>query len=227
MIHLLSHIDFVSLFIQVFELLVLLFDISAYQKQANFWNLSSYRFYDKSYRWLPGFDPWSGSVSPKHPIHSPVASLGRCFILCSSEPYFQMGPNTLRVPMELHKEARENLSRSLRDAAEDYTVNSYMYFQGGRNNQRFDTDQNYVIFRQVNYFIENGLVFTMVLLHYTSKFPFLLRLHTTLCTSMTMNDRTIMSKWNRSNFCWHHEHVKCKCLSRNQNLQTCMQNADR
>ena len=76
----------------------------------------------------------------------------------NNEPYFQMGPNTLRVPMELHKEARENLSRSLRDAAEDYTVNSYMYFQGGRNNQRFDTDQNYVIFRQVNYFIENALL---------------------------------------------------------------------
>ena len=68
----------------------------------------------------------------------------------NNEPYFQMGPDTLRIPMTLHREARENLSRSVRDAAEDYTVNSYMYFQGARNNQRFDTDTNYVIFRQVS-----------------------------------------------------------------------------
>nr|ADO22596.1 ANTP class homeobox transcription factor ANTP22 [Mnemiopsis leidyi] len=66
----------------------------------------------------------------------------------NGEPYFQMGPDTLRIPMTLHREARENLSRSVRDGAEDYTVNSYMFFQGGRKNRRFDTDINYVIFRQ-------------------------------------------------------------------------------
>ena len=35
----------------------------------------------------PGFDPWSGSVSPKHPIFSPVASLGSHSCFCSSVPY--------------------------------------------------------------------------------------------------------------------------------------------
>ena len=34
----------------------------------------------------PGFEPWSGSVSPKHPIISPVASLGKNFSFCSSLP---------------------------------------------------------------------------------------------------------------------------------------------
>lgn len=65
------------------------------------------------------------------------------------KPYFQMSPDTLRISMELHQEAREKLSKSVRDSAEDYTVNSFLYFQGGRNQRRFDTDQNYVIFRQV------------------------------------------------------------------------------
>jgi glycerol dehydrogenase-like iron-containing ADH family enzyme len=30
---------------------------------------------------LPGSEPWSGSVRPKQPIHSPLASLGRYFWL--------------------------------------------------------------------------------------------------------------------------------------------------
>ena len=34
----------------------------------------------------PGSDPASGSVSPKHPMYSPLASLGRYFCFCSSEP---------------------------------------------------------------------------------------------------------------------------------------------
>ncbi len=34
----------------------------------------------------PGSEPWSGSVRPKQPIHSPVASLGRYFLRCSSVP---------------------------------------------------------------------------------------------------------------------------------------------
>ena len=33
-----------------------------------------------------GFDPWSGSLSPKQPIFSPVASLGSHSCLCSSLP---------------------------------------------------------------------------------------------------------------------------------------------
>ena len=39
----------------------------------------------------PGFEPWSGSVNPKQPIHSPEANFGKYFIRCSSEPYFQIG----------------------------------------------------------------------------------------------------------------------------------------
>jgi hypothetical protein len=81
-----------------------------------------------------------------HPVNFEV---GAYKVDENNDPYFQMGPDTLRVPMELHKEARENLGRAVREAAEDYTVNSYLYFQGGRNNRRFDTDINYVIFRQV------------------------------------------------------------------------------
>ena len=33
---------------------------------------------------LPGSEPWSGSVRPKQPIHSPVASFGRYFRRCAS-----------------------------------------------------------------------------------------------------------------------------------------------
>ena len=39
----------------------------------------------------PGFEPKSGSVKPKQPIISPVASLGKNRNFCSSEPYFQIG----------------------------------------------------------------------------------------------------------------------------------------
>ena len=39
----------------------------------------------------PGFEPWSGSVRPKQPINSPVASLGKYLIFCSSLPYFHIG----------------------------------------------------------------------------------------------------------------------------------------
>ena len=34
----------------------------------------------------PGSEPWSGSVSPKQPTHSPVASRGRNFSRCASVP---------------------------------------------------------------------------------------------------------------------------------------------
>ena len=36
-------------------------------------------------RMLPGSEPASGSVRPKQPTHSPVASLGRYFLRCSSD----------------------------------------------------------------------------------------------------------------------------------------------
>ncbi len=37
-----------------------------------------------------GFEPKSGSVSPKQPIASPAASLGSHSCFCSSEPKFQI-----------------------------------------------------------------------------------------------------------------------------------------
>ena len=35
---------------------------------------------------LAGSEPWLGSVSPKQPTHSPVASLGRYFCFWASLP---------------------------------------------------------------------------------------------------------------------------------------------
>ncbi|KGD38142.1 hypothetical protein DO70_6467 [Burkholderia pseudomallei] len=43
---------------------------------------------------LPGSEPWFGSVSPKQPIHSPVASFGRYFSFCASEPNSKIGTIT-------------------------------------------------------------------------------------------------------------------------------------
>src|SRR5580698_2071824 len=43
---------------------------------------------------LPGSEPWFGSVSPKQPIHSPVASLGRYLAFCASEPNSWIGTIT-------------------------------------------------------------------------------------------------------------------------------------
>ncbi len=43
---------------------------------------------------LPGSEPWFGSVRPKQPIHSPVASLGRYFCLSASLPNSLIGTMT-------------------------------------------------------------------------------------------------------------------------------------
>jgi hypothetical protein len=43
---------------------------------------------------LPGSEPWFGSVRPKQPIHSPVASLGRYFCLVASLPNSKIGTMT-------------------------------------------------------------------------------------------------------------------------------------
>ena len=40
---------------------------------------------------LAGSEPWLGSVRPKQPTHSPVASLGRNFCFCASLQYSLMG----------------------------------------------------------------------------------------------------------------------------------------
>eukprot|EP01139_Manchomonas_bermudensis_P019373 Amastigsp_a676681_878.p5 type:complete len:106 gc:universal Amastigsp_a676681_878:725-408(-) len=39
----------------------------------------------------PGSEPWFGSVSPKQPMSSPVASFGRNFSFCAAEPNSLMG----------------------------------------------------------------------------------------------------------------------------------------
>src|SRR5215475_4843005 len=39
----------------------------------------------------PGSEPWSGSVSPKQPTISPLASLGRYLRRCASDPYLKTG----------------------------------------------------------------------------------------------------------------------------------------
>ena len=59
-----------------------------------------------------------------------------------------MGPDTLKISMELHKEARETLCAKVRDLKQ-YKPGSYLYFEGAIDNQKFDTDQNYCVFRQV------------------------------------------------------------------------------
>ena len=43
---------------------------------------------------LPGSEPWFGSVSPKQPIHSPLASFGRYFCFCASLPNSKIGTMT-------------------------------------------------------------------------------------------------------------------------------------
>ena len=42
----------------------------------------------------PGSDPAPGSVNPKQPIHSPVASFGRNFCFCASVPNSLIGTIT-------------------------------------------------------------------------------------------------------------------------------------
>ncbi len=43
---------------------------------------------------LPGSEPWFGSVRPKQPIHSPLASFGRYFCFCASLPNSKIGTMT-------------------------------------------------------------------------------------------------------------------------------------
>ena len=43
---------------------------------------------------LPGSEPWFGSVRPKQPINSPVASLGRYFCFVASLPNSLIGTIT-------------------------------------------------------------------------------------------------------------------------------------
>src|SRR5687767_15228318 len=42
----------------------------------------------------PGSEPWLGSVRPKQPIHSPLASLGKYFFFVSGLPNSKIGSMT-------------------------------------------------------------------------------------------------------------------------------------
>ncbi len=65
----------------------------------------------------PGSEPWFGSVRPKQPIHSPVASFGRNFSLCAGVPNSWIGvitsePCTLII--ERKPESTRSTSRATR-----------------------------------------------------------------------------------------------------------------
>ena len=61
----------------------------------------------------PGFEPKSGSVSPKQPISAPEASRGSQCCFCSSEPKAKMGYMT-RAPCT---EAKERMPLSPRSSS--------------------------------------------------------------------------------------------------------------
>ena len=61
---------------------------------------------------LPGSEPALGSVSPKQPIHSPVASRGRNFRFCASVPNSLIGTIT-REPCTLIIERKPESTRSI------------------------------------------------------------------------------------------------------------------
>ena len=59
----------------------------------------------------PGSEPAFGSVRPKQPIHSPVASFGRYFCFCASVPNSLMGTITSE-PCTLIIERKPESTRS-------------------------------------------------------------------------------------------------------------------
>ena len=63
-------------------------------------------------RMPPGLEPKSGSVRPKQPIASPVASLGSQWRFCSSEPKVSMGYMTSE-PCTLAKLRMPESARSI------------------------------------------------------------------------------------------------------------------
>jgi hypothetical protein len=65
----------------------------------------------------PGSEPWFGSVRPKQPIHSPVASLGRYFLRCASVPKSKIGSMTSEdctLIIERYPESTRSTSRAIR-----------------------------------------------------------------------------------------------------------------
>ncbi len=65
----------------------------------------------------PGSDPASGSVSPKQPTSSPVASRGRYFCRCASLPNAWMGNMTrldCTLAAERYPESTRSISRATR-----------------------------------------------------------------------------------------------------------------
>ena len=68
---------------------------------------------------LPGSEPWLGSVRPKQPIHSPVASFGRYLRRCASVPYVKIGIHDERA---LHAHHRAVARIDALDLARDEAV---------------------------------------------------------------------------------------------------------
>eukprot|EP00045_Choanoeca_perplexa_P011086 m.115923 g.115923 ORF g.115923 m.115923 type:complete len:511 (-) comp15508_c0_seq3:74-1606(-) len=65
----------------------------------------------------------------------------------SSEPYFDMGPHTFRIPMTLFAENRQRLAAAMKDAGHSGII----LLKGGEQETRHDTDHEN-IFRQESYF---------------------------------------------------------------------------
>lgn len=63
--------------------------------------------------------------------------------------FFQMGPQTHAIPMEMYRENRERVTKALKVAMPTIKEGSLVLLQGGQDKSLYDTDVDYV-FRQVN-----------------------------------------------------------------------------
>ena len=65
----------------------------------------------------PGSEPWLGSVRPKQPIDSPLASFGRYFFFCASLANSKIGSMTsddCTLIIERYPESTRSTSRAIR-----------------------------------------------------------------------------------------------------------------
>jgi Xaa-Pro dipeptidase len=69
--------------------------------------------------------------------------------MATSEPYFSMGPETLRIPMSLHAEARQRLLERLR--RHGAPAGAVVLLQGGQQQSEYDTDRE-LLFMQESFF---------------------------------------------------------------------------
>src|SRR5262249_27690569 len=69
--------------------------------------------------------------------------------MATSEPYYSMGKETLRVPMSLHAEARRRLVERLR--RQGVSGDAIVLLQGGQQLNEYDTDRE-LLFMQESFF---------------------------------------------------------------------------